>query len=230
MYHFIAIILYSLCVLPQISEATDSIVRSSHLRGGKQATKQETNGSLRGSKKTSQKETLTDSITSLKLIDSVTKEEILDLFNNTEVDLSALGYTDPTFNIQAVTSKEIGDIQSVQFGFNEKSNFTVADEEPYTLCEVGADGSNQCTVLSTGTHTVMATPYEELNAGGASGGTLRVNFTIVEESTKPSTLPEPAEPVPPKASLRAPAMAPVAFKYAVPPPTRYTPEESTSVL
>jgi len=224
----LTIFLYTLCILPHISKAADNAV-DSYLRGGSKRTLQKSY--LRGSSmKRTHKAAPTDSITVLKLVDSLTNEEVMDLFNDTEVVLSALGYTDPTFNIQAVTSTTAGDIKSVKFGYGSDGSFKLENKAPYALCGDSSGIFNTCSILTPGTHTVTATPYEAFNAGGAAGDTLWVNFTIIEEDPTeiPHELAHIAVPASTTSTKLWPAMAPISI--TMPPPTAPTRVRGTAAL
>jgi hypothetical protein len=119
-------------------------------------------------------------VTSLTLINTDTNLPILDLINNTIINIAE--YNTTNFNIQAFVTMPIG---YIQFGFNSNPKYKIELNGPYTLCGNIGTKFVPCSELTVGEHTISATPY--LN--GIAGFRRIVVFTIINTPAKSCTVP-----------------------------------------
>lgn len=71
-------------------------------------------------------------ITSLILIDSGTNEPVVTLTDGAVIDIRALGFEEPSFNIEALTSPD--SVGSVRFDYDGIFDYRTENKEPYALC------------------------------------------------------------------------------------------------
>ncbi|MEK9201132.1 MAG: PA14 domain-containing protein, partial [Patescibacteria group bacterium] len=116
------------------------------------------------------------SITSFTLINANTEQPIASfdpIPEGATLNLSTLPTTN--LNIRANASPDI--VGSVRFGLDAVSNFKLENVGPYALA--GDDGGNYVSwTPSTGSHTVVATPYSDQSASGTIGTPLVLHFTV----------------------------------------------------
>jgi Malectin domain len=121
---------------------------------------------------------------------------VANLVEGMVVNLAAA--TIPNFNIDAITAG--GPIASVQFSYNNVTNFRIETAAPYAMCGNVGPIFSQCTppstVLSVGTHTVSAKTN--------NGTWFRRTFTIV------AAVPPPVAPMFPPVPARVASPVPTA--------------------
>lgn len=134
-----------------------------------------------------------NAITRLILVDANSNQDIMELTDGIQVNLSNLPSTN--LNIRAETTD---DVSSVRFGLNANSNFRNENVAPYAL--VGdSNGNYNAWSPNPGTYTVTATPYTEDNGNGSMGAGRIVSFTVVSSTTvvpQSTANPDSDEPVP----------------------------------
>jgi Bacterial Ig-like domain len=130
-------------------------------------------------------------IRALELFNSKTDTKIMDLVNDTVVDIEKIqGMTSPTFNIKASVGDD-GVVQSVKFGYNRIVTHRIDNgTDPFTFCSSSGTDYKRCRRLGYGTHTVTATPYAKTGGLGQAGSPYAVTFTVVngDEDTAPPEL------------------------------------------
>uniref|UniRef100_UPI0012F9F4C0 fasciclin domain-containing protein n=1 Tax=Flexithrix dorotheae TaxID=70993 RepID=UPI0012F9F4C0 len=115
-----------------------------------------------------------DMVTSFTLVNAETNEDLFEITEGMEIDLSKISAT--KFNIRAnVSPKEVG---SVKFGWNENDNARIENVFPYAL--FGDVGGNYYEMdLKAGEYTVTATPYTKSVASGEEGKALSISFSVI---------------------------------------------------
>ena len=136
-------------------------------------------------------------IAKLQLINADTNNAITDLVDGAVIELSALGMTDPFFNIEAVVSEGNNRVGSVRFALDGNNNYRTENVVPYAFCGDAGGNFYNCRVLALGTHTVTATPFAGRGGSGAAGSPFSVTFTIVSGNTPALTTAPPVPPAPP---------------------------------
>ena len=111
-------------------------------------------------------------VTSFKLVNASTEQDIMTLGNGAVLNLNALP---GSLAIRAVVA---GPLKSVKFGFDANSSFRTDSTVPFSLfSETG--GNYSAGTLTLGTHTLKGTPFSQTNATGTSGTTRTISFQVV---------------------------------------------------
>ena len=114
------------------------------------------------------------------LIDADTDRAITNLTDGSIINLQTL----PTrnLNIQALTDDDDGIVGSIQFGYNDITNFRMERIPPFALCGDYSPLGNYatCKELSIGQHTITATPNRRRSGYGISGIPFKITFSIVD--------------------------------------------------
>ncbi len=130
-----------------------------------------------------------NSVTAFILVDADSNQDIMQLTNGVEVNLNSL----PSNNLN-IRARTTDGVESVVFGLNDNSNFSVENTPHYAM--FGNDGDDYFAWSpSAGTYTVSATPFTEDNGSGNAGNSLSVSFTVVTGSEPPvEPTEDPTEP------------------------------------
>ncbi|HSU66743.1 MAG TPA: glycoside hydrolase family 16 protein, partial [Tepidisphaeraceae bacterium] len=115
-----------------------------------------------------------------------------------------------TFAIRAVTNGTIG---SVLFNLDNGSYTATDNAAPFDVYGTAAGGGSTASSLSTGAHTISATPYSLTQDQGLAGTVYTVQFSVVQPPPPP--LP-PVVPPPPPPPLPPPPPPPIGPQ--LPPP------------
>jgi hypothetical protein len=130
-------------------------------------------------------------VTKLVLINARDSTPITDITNGQVINVSGLfGSATPDLSIDAIVT---GPVDSVQFGLNNNTKFSVERKAPYSICGNTGTKSNRCTEFGYGTYTVTATP----STNGVVGTSVKVTFTT-SNSSAPVAVP-----------MKAPVVAPI---------------------
>ncbi len=86
----------------------------------------------------------------------------------------------PTTNLNIRANTNPATVGSVRFGYDGDSNYQTESSAPYAIAGDNAGDYNAWTP-TVGSHTVVATPYSEANAGGTAGVALSINFTVTDD-------------------------------------------------
>ena len=111
-------------------------------------------------------------VTALELVDAGTNQVLFRLTEGMRIERSSLP---PEVNVVARASVVT---RSVRFEFDGNSRFRTESEAPFALFG-DRDGDYYGRGLSIGWHTIKATPYAQVGAGGSSGAGLSLRFEIV---------------------------------------------------
>jgi hypothetical protein len=113
---------------------------------------------------------------SLALVNAVSKQKIMDLRNEQEINLFTVTRSNPSFNIEAIVSNKAQRVRSVVFEYsNGMSAFRSISTmfPPFTLCRGGLFQRRSQPYLARlqtfGNHTVRATLHRYAWGLGASG-------------------------------------------------------------
>ncbi|MES2437167.1 MAG: hypothetical protein V4519_04100 [Patescibacteria group bacterium] len=100
-----------------------------------------------------------------------------------------------TINLGALTSKNINikanvaaDVVQVKFGYDGNANFQTQSQAPFFFAGDGAQGPNAWTP-TVGAHSVVATPYKQINGVLVAGTPTTITFTVTDSTTPPVTPP-----------------------------------------
>ena len=162
----VALVLWSLCLLPYHLEAKDNADYST--------------SSVRGSNKERQLQEVGE-VYGFVLINSLTDKPIAKLYEGMVINLHNFGLSSAAFNIEALVSG--APVESVKFGLDADPNFKTENVSPYTACGNSGTYFYKCPELGLGQHTITATPFSENSAGGNAGSPYTVNFSIVVEGS-----------------------------------------------
>jgi hypothetical protein len=127
-------------------------------------------------------------IEGLYLINADTDRPIQVLRNGSLIITTNLGTSN--FSIEARGTN--GTVGSVQFGYNNISNFRVEKDAPFAFCGNSGDNFIACSVLVQGEHTIKATPFYNQTARRPAGTPFQVTFTIVDTTSVPTDTPTKA--------------------------------------
>lgn len=114
-------------------------------------------------------------VRSIYLNNSKSGDEIMQLKENAEVDLSVTG---KDLNIVAKTSGEIG---SIVFGLNSDQKYYVDNASPFSLAET------KSWTPKVGSYSLTVSAYDQSNGAGNLIKSLKINFKVVDNT--------PSEPV-----------------------------------
>ena len=115
-------------------------------------------------------------VTSFTLINAQKNTVLQPITDGAIIDLSKV----PTrcLNIRATTNPAT--VGSVLFGYDRKTTYHIENYAPYDLGNDYGHGDNpMCWTLTTGSHTLTATPYGSTKAKGAHGTPLTVHFIVI---------------------------------------------------
>jgi hypothetical protein len=115
-------------------------------------------------------------ISRLVLVNTDTGQDIATLGADTTVNLGST----PASHV-AVRADSIGSTKSVRFGLDGNSNYRVENYAPWAMSG-DVNGVLTPSKLSAGKHTITATAFPQLNAGG-TGKSLTASVTLVEGGT-----------------------------------------------
>ena len=141
-------------------------------------------------------------VVSLTLINADTDQPIKTLDNGETLYLQSLPTTN--LNLRADVNNPNNTIGSVRFGLDGQANYQTENVAPYAFAG-DTDGDYDPWDLTTGSYTVVATPYTGANGGGTAGQALTVQFTIVNQVEPTPELTATATPVGPTPILTATA-------------------------
>jgi hypothetical protein len=136
--------------------------------------------------------TMLAAVSSFTLINADTDQPIGTLDHNATLDLSALPTTH--LNVRANVASAAG---SVKFQYDGKPK--IENIAPYALASNNSSDYFAWTP-TVGSHTLQATAYSAAGAIGTAGGTLSINFTVVDNNTTPT--PPNSDPAVPAGSRR----------------------------
>ena len=108
------------------------------------------------------------------LYDAFSDTQIMELTDGTVIDLGTLDHNDLTVLINTLPDF-IGSVMVELEG--PVSNIRIENNKPYTLFENNSINYYGREFV-TGSYTLRATPYTQMNAGGTSGTPLEINFTV----------------------------------------------------
>ncbi len=118
-------------------------------------------------------------VAGLALFDSSTGQVLRTLADGDTLDLA--DFRNARLNVQALTTP--AKVGSVRFGLDGNDKFKIENYSLYAL--VGDKGTWSPNV---GEHTITATAYTRLRAGGEAGGSVTVRFTLIDSGgTTPSS-------------------------------------------
>jgi len=141
-------------------------------------------------------------IASLTLINSSTNEPVVELTDGAVIDIRALGFEEPSFNIEALTSS--ASVGSVRFDFDDIANYRTENKAPWSMCGDQSGLFYYCAALNEGTHTISATAFSGSGASGTFGATLNISFTLMLGPPVPV-----ASPVEAPGPTETPAASPI---------------------
>jgi glucose/arabinose dehydrogenase len=125
--------------------------------------------------------TYTPAVTSFTLINADTDQPISGynpIPSGATLNLATL--PSRRLNIRANTAGTIG---SVRFAYDGNSSYKTENYKPYAI---GGDANNGADYLpwtpAVGSHTLTATPYSALNAGGSSGAGNTIVFNVIDRA------------------------------------------------
>ena len=121
------------------------------------------------------------SVSSFTLINADTDQAIAafdPMADGATIDLQSL----PTRNLSIRANTNPQTVGSVKFGFDGNVNYRIESSPPYAIA---GDSSGNYTpwTPTVGSHTIMATPYTDPNAGGTAGAALVSTFTFIDSSS-----------------------------------------------
>ncbi|QIL77940.1 hypothetical protein G7064_05245 [Hymenobacter sp. HDW8] len=121
-------------------------------------------------------------VVSFMLINAATDQPIRELVAGEVLNLATLG---TSLNVQAITSP--GTVGSVRFVLSGAQSATKTETgQPYAL--FGDNNGNYASwTPPVGSYSLTATPYTGSNAGGTAGTPLTLAFSVVNQSTPPTT-------------------------------------------
>ncbi len=117
------------------------------------------------------------SITSLTLINADTDQPIAafnPLNTGATLSLSAL----PTTHLSIRANSNPPTVGSVKFGYDANANFRTENFVPYAFVGDNNNGDYLPWTPTTGSHTVVVTPYTGQNAGGIAGTSITIQFNV----------------------------------------------------
>jgi hypothetical protein len=95
--------------------------------------------------------------------------------DNAHINLSTL----PTRNLNIRGNTNPWLVGSVQFGLDENDTYCIENSWPYALASDDNQSYNAWTPAPR-THTLTATPYSDTGAGGTTGKSRSISFTIID--------------------------------------------------
>ncbi|GAB5472079.1 MAG: hypothetical protein Mars2KO_01780 [Maribacter sp.] len=115
-------------------------------------------------------------VTSFTLINANTNEDILEISEDVEINLSE--YPGVAFNIRANTLNEVNSVRLKLTGALTKTMTESA--APYALYGDFPVGDYEGQVFPEGSYTILGVPFSEVSGGGIKGQRLLINFKMVE--------------------------------------------------
>lgn len=107
------------------------------------------------------------------LVDAAANSDIRPLLYGDTLDLSELP-PELSIRVEVNFPKPV----SVVFGFDGDPSLQTENQEPYALGGDSPPGDYHPVALSTGTHTLIATPFAGNDGSGAAGGSLTISFDV----------------------------------------------------
>jgi hypothetical protein len=111
-------------------------------------------------------------VTGLILVNADSNTDIRPLLHGDTLNLSELP---PELSISAVVTGIPG---SVVFGYDDTPAIQTENVAPYAIGGDSPAGNYIPFPLSTGSHTLTATPFAEMGGGGAAGGSQTITFSV----------------------------------------------------
>lgn len=111
-------------------------------------------------------------VTGFTLVNAASNTDIRPMLHGDTLVLSELP---PELSIRAVVTGGVG---SVVFGYDDTPSIQTENISPYALAGDSPVGDYIPFNLSTGTHTLTATPFTAIGGGGAAGGSQTITFTV----------------------------------------------------
>jgi CSLREA domain-containing protein len=111
-------------------------------------------------------------VTGFTLVNAASNADIRPVLHGDTLVLSELP---PELSIRAVVTGSPG---SVIFDYDDTSSIQTENVAPYALAGDSPAGDYLPFGLSTGSHTLTATPFAAMEGGGAAGGSQTITFTV----------------------------------------------------
>jgi hypothetical protein len=111
-------------------------------------------------------------VTGFILVNAASNTDIRPVLHGDTLVLSELP---PELSIRAVVTGGVG---SVIFGYDGTPSIQTENISPYALAGDSPAGDYTPFNLSTGSHTLTATPFAAIGGGGAAGGSQTITFTV----------------------------------------------------
>ncbi len=122
-------------------------------------------------------------VTSFTLINADKDEDIKTITSGETINLATLPTTN--LNIRANTNSSVGSVKFALSGAQTKAN--TENTAPYSLFG-DVSGNYTSWTPALGDYTLKGTPYSASNAGGTTGTSLTVNFTVINQTQSSSDL------------------------------------------
>jgi hypothetical protein len=111
-------------------------------------------------------------VTGFTLVNAASNTDIRPVLHGDTLVLSDLP---PELSIRAVVTGGVG---SVVFGYDDTPSIQTENVAPYALAGDSPAGDYLPFGLSTGSHTLTATPFAAMDGGGAAGGSESITFAV----------------------------------------------------